>query len=250
MLFTTFYHELTPVITHALVPAGRLVGLFCLSPFFARLSCSLFVRIAFTVLCMFFMLPAVSIAFSWSLLLKELALGYTLGCLCAMLFEATALAGQLLGVLSGYTAYVWFEPTTSFSHPLCERFLIWTTCVLWIACDGHHALLRFLHQTFLALPTQAWGWPSMLDALIQTMHMLQAAFTLIVLPLTLLSALIVTLALATRFFTHVPLFWIMLPMQLLLGTALLIITLKTLPGWTQHMLHACLDTTRTLFFAL
>lgn len=145
-------------------------------------------------------------------LLKECAIGYLLGFLFSLLFEAAAFAGQLVGTLTGFSATELFDPLSNSTHPLVSRLFVLTLFALFLALDLHHPLLRLLYQSYDTLP------PNLPMGVIEaTSRLFHHAIAYALFPLTLLLVLITAFAIVSRFLPAFQIFWTGLPLQLLLG---------------------------------
>lgn len=68
----------------------------------------------------------------WTLLLiKEVLVGYLIGFLFSLIFEAAALAGQVVGTLGGFSATELVDPLANSSQPLISRLFVLTVFVLF-----------------------------------------------------------------------------------------------------------------------
>lgn len=151
--------------------------------------------------------------------LKEVAYGYLFGFLFSLLFEAAAFAGQVIGVMSGFSATELFSFLDVSDHPLIARLFSLLAVALFLALDFHHFLIRMLFESFQAVPLTFNLFSSeIIHNLIEaTTHLFHQALSFAFLPLLMLALLIVLLSLASRFLPN--LFWAAFPLQSLVGIA-------------------------------
>ena len=216
---------------------ARLLGFFLLSPLFSGRGIPLWVRFGVTLSCSLLLLPPlfgqVNLTLDHPLLfathmLKEVALGYLLGFLFSLLFEAAAFAGQMVGTLTGFSATEILDPLSNSASPLISRFFSLTLFALFLSLDLHHPLLLFLSDSFTTFPSTA----GIVDA---TTRMFHYALSFALFPLTSLLVVILCFAVVARFFPTLQIFWIGFPIQLLVGFGVLGLTL---PFFTQILAGA------------
>lgn len=200
---------------------ARLIGFFLLSPLFAKRNIPVWIRFGLALCCSLLLLPPLSaqltLTFDHPLLLatelvQEIAIGYLLGFLFSLLFEAAAFAGQIVGTLSGFSATELLDPLYNTKEPLLSRLFALTLFALFLALDLHHALLRLLYESFTTIqPTFALG---IIEA---TSRLFVHALSYALLPLSLLLLVILCFAILARFFPALQIFWTGFPIQLLIG---------------------------------
>ncbi len=207
----------------------RFIGLFLLSPLFSGKGIPRSVRIALAIACGLILAPPLSALHTFSFAKSsefwieaagQLLIGYLIGFLFALLFEAAAFAGQLIGTAMGFSATELLDPFFSSSYPMMGRLFSLIALALFFALDLHHELLRFLYETFRPLPqlNREIG-----PVIIQGITLLfQQALAFAALPLTLLLSIIALFAVISRFF---PIFWVGFPLQLLAGIVAIASTL-------------------------
>lgn len=205
---------------------ARALGFFLFSPLFRwqpfpaflRLSFAFFIALALTPT--FFQAPPSLPSPLFAIeLLKEVALGYLVGFVFSLLFEAAALAGETIGTMMGLSLTEIFDPLENTSSPLMSRFFALTVALFIFSLDLHHLFIRTFYESFSLLPLHVNPLSS------QTLQTIIAAsaslFTTMLhfaaLPFSLLFLVLGFLALLARFFPDFPIFWLGFPLQLLVG---------------------------------
>lgn len=200
---------------------ARLIGFFLLSPLFSQRGVPTWIRFGLALSCSLLLIPPLSAQHTLSIehplllatqLLKETAMGYLLGFLFSLLFEAAAFAGQLVGTLTGFSATELLDPLANPTQPLISRLFSLTLFALFLSLDLHHILLRLLFDSYAVLPPALTG--GMIDA---TSRLFHHALAYAFFPLTLLLTVIVCFAIIARFFPALQIFWTGFPIQLLIG---------------------------------
>lgn len=192
---------------------ARLLGFFVFSPLFASRGIPTWVRLGLALTCSLILLPPLSATLtfdrlSWLTFIKEGVLGYLLGFLFSLLFEAAAFAGQVVGTLTGFSATELLDPISNTSSPLIAKFFMLTCFVLFLSLDLHHLLLRLLYESYTVMPI------NMIDA---TSRLFSHALAYAFYPMTALLTLTLCFAIVARFFPGLQIFWTGFPLQLLIG---------------------------------
>lgn len=205
---------------------ARLLGFFFVSPLFTTRSVPLITRALFAAtLTLLFapllitnapQLPQTPLAL---LLIGEVAIGYFLGFLFALILEAATLAGEVVGTLGGFSAVELLDPVSLTGMPIFGKVFGLIVLVLIVATDLHHALLRTLYESFFLIPAGAFSFPkTVLWTLIEGgSGLFVMALSYAFAPFVVLSLFLLLLALISRALPTLPIFWLSFPMQLLLG---------------------------------
>lgn len=204
---------------------ARFTGFFLISPLFSERGIPKSIRLGLALVCSLILAPPLSVRYPFTLedpaililqILQEGVIGYLMGFLFSLLFEAAAFAGQLIGTVMGFSATELLDPISTSSHPLMARLFSLVGCALFFALDLHHPLLRLLYGSFDAIPPLRYPFThdAALTAIQGTSLLFQQALSYAGYPLTLLLALIALFAVLARF---LPIFWIGFPLQLLVG---------------------------------
>lgn len=204
---------------------GRSFGLFVLSPLFSSRGIPLSVRAGVAIGIALVMAPPLlgpieqdrNLLSLVPIILKEVALGYLFGFLFSLLFEAAALAGQVIGVMSGFSATELLSFLNVSEHPFMARLFSLFAFALFLAMDFHHFLIRMLYESFQAVPLtfNLFSSDSIHNLIEATSRLFHHALSFAFFPLLTLALLIVLLSLASRFLPH--LFWAAFPLQSLVG---------------------------------
>ncbi|MBS0623205.1 MAG: flagellar biosynthetic protein FliR [Verrucomicrobia bacterium] len=228
---------------------ARFFGFFCLSPFFIRCYVPWHVRLILSILCTCLLLPFLPLSSaSWLVVLQELFIGYLLGVLVTFLFEAAALAGQLLGALSGFSATELFDPLANQTDPILSRLFVCVLCVFFFLLDGHHVLLRFLYESFYL--SSNFSMNSLKELVLASSQLLNYAIDIALLPLLFLGGITVVWSLTARFVPHLQIFWIGLPLNILVGIMTLAVAFSAFPQKLDAMLHTFLQIAKKALFSL
>lgn len=198
-----------------------MTGFFLFSPLFSERGIPTWIRFSLALACSLLLLPPLSSQITLTLdnpilfateMIKEAALGYLLGFLFSLIFEAAAFAGQIVGTLTGFSATELLDPISNARSPLISKLFSLTLFALFLSLDLHHLLLRLLYESYQT--TSSILTMGMVEATTRLFH---HALTLALFPLTILLIVILCFAIISRFFPSLQIFWTGFPIQLLIG---------------------------------
>ena len=218
---------------------ARFTGFFLISPLFAQKSVPKSIRLGAALVCSLILAPSLSSQQPFPLdspmiipILYEGAIGYLMGFLVSLLFEAASFAGQIVGTAMGFSLTELLDPLATSSHPLMARLFSMIAFALFLALDLHHPLLQLLYGSFETIPSLRYPFThEVAQTFIEgTSLIFKQAFAYAALPLTFLLALIALFAVLSRF---LPIFWIGFPLQLLVGLFAIAASIKLLSPLLQ-----------------
>lgn len=139
---------------------ARLAGVFLQAPLFNSRSFPAAAKIAFAIwlsIVLWFVTPVFSVlpttVFGFILTLAaEVALGFTIGFICNVLFIALQSAGEMMDLQMGLSVAQALDPVFGSVISVVGRLIFFTALITFISFDGHHLLLSAFHQSFTALP--------------------------------------------------------------------------------------------------
>lgn len=217
----------------------RMTGFFLLSPLLNRVPIPQTIRLCLAIGSSLLVAPSFlssAASLSWSplfllIMIKEVALGYILGLCFALLFESAALAGQIIGTVIGFSATELFDPRSSSSQPLIGKLTMLAIVALFFAFDLHHGWLRIVFESFSLFPIQGSLINANLTAgVIQAMSdFFKTALSYAAFPLIAFFLFVTCLAFFGKMFPESPIFWVGLPAQIIIGTAVLLVALLYFP---------------------
>ena len=99
---------------------------------------------------------------------RELVIGLLLGFLCQALLAAPTLAGDLIAQELGLKMAEDVDPTTRLPMSAVSRVYETALLLLFLAAQGHHDVLRALHESFARFPVGELSLPTGLAAVADT----------------------------------------------------------------------------------
>ena len=145
------------------VASVRLVIFFLVAPVFGYSALPSRVRVAFAMAVTLALAPVVPMPETGGLLslggvvAGEVLLGLALGFAARLLFAAFDLLGEFVSIQGGLGAAQVVDPASgSSSVALASTFGVFTL-LIFLAIDGHHALLRAVAESYARVPVGAGG---------------------------------------------------------------------------------------------
>jgi flagellar biosynthetic protein FliR len=166
---------------------------------------------------------------------RELLLGTLAGFAAALTFGALQIAGEMMGLGSGFASARFMNPALESSGSALDNFFLMVATLLFLIIDGHHAFLLALQRTFELIPLNSPLPVFSAERLIVLTSQLIAAGIRISLPVlgTLLLADL-TLGLLARVAPQVQVFFLGMPLKLGAGLIVLALALTILfPALTE-----------------
>ncbi|RAL21170.1 hypothetical protein DL240_13635 [Lujinxingia litoralis] len=147
--------------------AARLIPIVQIVPYFGGKATPQTVKLAITITLGALIFPTVwlqgtaahipeSTALLGLLLLKEVLVGFTLGFVAALSFEAIRVAGQLIDNNAGLTQATSLAPQLPERVSPTTNFLLQLSIVIFFAIGGHRLVLWGLAKSFERLPPHAF----------------------------------------------------------------------------------------------
>ncbi|WP_103035874.1 flagellar biosynthetic protein FliR [Castellaniella caeni] len=156
-------------------PLFRIAGLVSLAPVLGESSIPVRLKVGFAVLCAIVVaplagpMPSVPPASYAGLLiaLQQVVIGMALGLCMRLIFTATMMAGEFIGLQMGLAFASFFDPATGANTAVLSRLLNLVAMLIFLAVNGHLLMLDGLIRTFTILPVGASlnpnGWGVLLD---------------------------------------------------------------------------------------
>lgn len=94
--------------------------------------------------------------------IEELALGYLLGFCFNIVFEAMAMAGELIDNMIGFSTAQFVDPFTFSFHSSLGMLMVFTGALYMLITDFHHVFVRLLADSFAVVPLGNYNMPSSL----------------------------------------------------------------------------------------
>jgi flagellar biosynthesis protein FliR len=232
-------------------PFVRISALLLAAPMFGARTVPVRVRISLALLLTLTVAPQLTVpddvqplsAAGALLVGREALIGTGMGFLLQMVFGAMAMAGEIIALSMGLAFASIVDPERGVSVPLVSQYFVVFSTLVFLALDGHLALLTLLVDSFRLLPPAAGGLGAggFLSVAQWGGRMFEAA-VFVALPAS--AALLVasmSMGLIARSAPQLNIFAVGFPMTLLLGLAALLLSVPLLAPQFESVLTAGLE---------
>ncbi len=225
---------------------ARLVSFFSIVPFFGGAAVPARVKVATAMAFVIILYPSLAASVPENqtlgfgplgfiaLLAKEVLLGFTLGFIASLVFEAVQVAGRIVDFQRGSTMAELYAPQVQSRVSELGQFKLQLAIILFIAVGAHRLFINSILQSFefipiLTFPKFAPGWSpaaesiTKLTASVLSIGLQLAAPALIALLLTDLFFGIIN-----RVAPQVNVFFLSMPVKMLVGIIVILIALPVL----------------------
>lgn len=155
---------------------------------------------------------------------REVLLGTLIGFAASLTFGAIIIAGEAMGLGSGFSSGHIFNPALGDSGSAYNQFFVMIATLFFLIIDGHHGVLFALQRSFEAVPVAGAVFPGSPEVLMRMTAQLITVGIQISLPV--MCALLVTdftLGLLARVAPQVQVYFLGLPLKV--GVALVAMSL-------------------------
>jgi flagellar biosynthesis protein FliR len=175
---------------------------------------------------------------------QQLLVGLAIGFVVQVVFDALVLAGQLVATTMGLGFATLIDPARGTSTAVVSQFYLILGTLIFLALDGHIALISVLADSARVLPPApgTLGADAFL-AVVRWGGRIFEAGTMIALP-AVVGLVLVNLALGivSRAAPQLNLFAVGFPVSMLLGFTMLMLSLPTLQGNLERLFVEAVDT--------
>jgi flagellar biosynthesis protein FliR len=255
MQFTTA--ELTGIIGSYIWPFFRIAALVMAAPIFSSNFVSVRSRLLIALALSIVIVPtipdvapAVEPLSGAGLLIvaHQILIGVCMGFMLQLLVNAFIIGGQIIAMQMGLGFASMVDPQNGVTVPVISQFYIIFVTLVFLSLDGHLILIQVLSESFVSLPILPTGLPvtSFRDVVAQASWM-YAAGVIIALP-AIGSLMMVNLSfgILSRAAPQISPFSIGFPMTIILGFAIMLVTLPNVSSHLVTMTDQMLQLIRSL----
>ncbi|MGE5329258.1 MAG: flagellar biosynthetic protein FliR [Deltaproteobacteria bacterium] len=214
----------------------RMSSLFIISPIFGRRNVPTIFKIGFALMVSIILINVVKLPLEVNLygmyefsiaIFKEFIIGLILGYIGFVILSAIYLAGQLIDTQIGFSIVSVIDPISNIQVPITATLYYGLTIVIFLTINGHHMLIDAIVRSFDVIPIGlAVFSQEMIPQLVQIMGMVFIIAFKISAPI-IAAALIcdVALGILSRTMPQMNIFFVGMPLKIVLGLAAIMITL-------------------------
>lgn len=165
------------------------------------------------------------------LIMKEICVGLTIGFTASFLFNAILFAGRLLDTEMGFTIVEIIDPLTDVLTTVTSQFKILVFSTLFLLLNGHYFLILAIEKSFDVIPIgdavfRTGEISQLMTKMVNDIFILGIRFAAPVYVVLLLSSL--ALGIIARTVPQLNVFFVGMPIKIILGLVTLAIALPTL----------------------
>ena len=170
------------------------------------------------------------------IIIKEITIGLFFGLTARIILSSSHVAGMIIGYQSGLASAVMFDPNTGSQGSTIGAFLTLVTTVLFFTFDLHHLLLLAVMDSYSLFPINGDIFSSDMSHFI-TKTVAESFLIAIKLsaPYIVLGLLMyIGAGITSRLMPNMQVFFVLMPVQILIGFGLLAITLSVSMLWYMN----------------
>lgn len=217
--------EIMPIIAKFLLIFSRVTSFFMTVPIFSYRTIPMTFKIGlsfFLSYIMYFTVQASPLTFDglyFLLLLKELAIGLSLGLMAIMILAAIQTAGGFIDFQMGFAIANVIDPQTGAQSPIIGQYLYIFSLLFLLASDGHHLLIDGIYYSYQFLPVtdliNPFSKDNVMELLIKTFAMMFGISFQIAIPIVASMFLIdIALGIVSRTVPQLNVFVVGLPLKI------------------------------------
>lgn len=229
----------------------RMAALFSVAPVLSSPFIPLRIKLAVSGVVTLFFLPISNIDVSFVIVsfegLREIAtqflIGISMGFILRLVFNALTIAGENIAITMGLGFAQITDPVNGVSVPIVSQFLTIFATLLFLAFDGHLALINMLFNSFVYLPIGS----SLIESEVLwsiaawATNMFAGALMVAIPAITALLIANSSLALMTRSAPQLNIFSVGFPVTILLGLVVISLTLPSIATVFEKLTISAFD---------
>lgn len=161
---------------------------------------------------------------------QEIGIGAALGFLVQLVFDAIALAGQVIGMSMGLGFAQFLDRARGVNVPVLGQLFLLLGMLIFLSLDGHLALIQLLAESFYAWPISLGGLttPILAEILIWTGQMFVFAVKIALPAITSILVVNLSFGVMSRAAPTLNLFAVGFPVSMLLGFTVIFLNMGSL----------------------
>lgn len=163
-------------------------------------------------------------------MIQEVAIGVTMGFFVQLVFDAIAMGGQVIGMSMGLGFAVFLDRVRGVSVPVLGQLFLMLSMLVFLALDGHLAMIKLLVESFRAWPMGQSGltMPILSELLVWTSQLFVFAMKIALPAVTALLAVNLSFGVMSRAAPTLNLFAVGFPVAMLLGFTVIFLNMGVL----------------------
>ena len=240
------FSEILASVHEFILPFTRIAALFSVAPVLSSPFLQLRIKVAIASILTIFMIPLLKETqaielFSANGFIQvgiQILIGLLMGFILRLVFSALTIAGENIAVTMGLGFVQFSDPVNGVTVPIVSQFLSISATLLFLAFNGHLALIQMLFDSFTYLPIgYSFDFQSALWGVVAWGTKMFSGALMVAIPA--ITALLVAnsaLALMTRAAPQLNVFSVGFPITIILGLVVIALTLPSMAVVFQNLL--------------
>ncbi len=245
------FSEILASVHEFILPFTRIAALFSVAPVLSSPFLQLRIKVAIASILTIFMIPLLKETqdielFSANGFIQvgiQILIGLLMGFILRLVFSALTIAGENIAVTMGLGFAQITDPVNGVTVPIVSQFLSISATLLFLAFNGHLALIEMLFDSFTYLPIgYSFDFQSALWGVVAWGTKMSSGALMVAIPA--ITALLVAnsaLALMTRAAPQLNVFSVGLPITIILGLIVIALTLPSMAVVFQNLLKTAFE---------
>lgn len=213
----------------------RIIGVFIQAPVFGSRLIPMQALIGLSALLAIIIYPQVPVPQSFpsdiigfaALVAVQFLVGSVIGFISNIVLEAAQFAGTMLDIQLGLSAAAVYDPASGGTVNILNRFQFYFALLLYLAIDGHHILIKAIHESFKIVPLTGLSYtgPLMGEFVKLTAQIFYIGIQIAAPMLAALFVVQIALGLLSRVAPQMNVFMLSFPLNILVGVVLFMVSL-------------------------
>ncbi|MBX2838580.1 MAG: flagellar biosynthetic protein FliR [Gammaproteobacteria bacterium] len=239
--------QLTSGVAKVYWPLVRVSGVLAVAPVLGSPLVPVRIRVVIAVVLTMAMLPLTGpmpdvdpLSMSAVMItINQLIIGLVIGFVLLIVFNVMNVAGESISASMGLGFALMADPTSNVQVPVLTQFLTILATIIFLAIDGHHALINMMATSFSVVPVSESISPDGFWQMVEWSAILFRGAILIALPaLVTMLCVNVVMGVMTRSAPQLNIFSVGFPITMLAG---FIVIMLTMPGFGPGFQRLLID---------
>jgi len=244
-------NEIIASLGDFILPFIRIAALFSVAPVLSSPFLQLRIKVAIASIITIFVFPLLKETQAIELFSSvgfmqvgiQILIGLLMGFILRLVFSALTIAGENIAVTMGLGFAQITDPVNGVTVPIVSQFLSISATLLFLALDGHLALINMVFDSFTYIPIgYSFEYQNALWSVVSWgTNMFSGALMVAIPAITALLVANSALALMTRAAPQLNVFSVGFPITIILGLVVIALTLPSMAIVFQNLLNAAFE---------
>lgn len=226
----------------------RMSGLFIIAPIFGRRNIPAYYKIGFSALLALILVNTITVPVNDDysniygytfLVVKEFVVGLTIGFAAYIVFSGIYIAGQLIDMQIGFGMVNVLDPLSNIQVSVTTNFYFIISMLIFLSVNGHHLLIQALFDSYKWIPLGGAVYNNNLlnDIIKVTGNMFLIGFKIAAPVVAAILVSDLALGIISRTVPQLNVFVVGMPLKIVLGIAVIIITIPAFAGFIHTLVR-------------